>query len=108
MTVNNLKRRVGAWVVMDIKEKQKYCASLIRIIGPIVESNFLEACTSSDMPVMAVGFEDIPIGTRVKLIFTTTLEELGAFRARRSLGFEDFGCMYFKQTDKGWEKFYDG
>lgn len=104
---SNLKRRVGAWVVIDIEEKRNMSATLFRLLGPIIESNFLTPCKHSDMPVLAEPFEDVQVPCRVKLVYFTTKDELDAFKERRSVGFTDSGLRYFKWND-GWDLLYEG
>ena len=107
MAVDKLKKRVGAWVVMDVVEKLPMSAHLCRLIGPIVESNFLKVSTRSDMPVIARAFEDVESGSRIKLVFFTTKGELDAYNSKKSPGFSDDGLRYFKWND-GWDLIYEG
>ena len=107
MTLNT-KRRVGAWVVMDIFEVRDMSVNLIRLLGPIIQSNFLTESEHTDMPVMAELAEHVTIGDRVKLVFTTTRGELEDFQHRKAAGFSDSGYRYFKWSDDGWELVYEG
>ncbi len=109
MKIDRLKRRVGAWVIMDVLSMQSMNRSnLLRLVGPIVDSNFLASAEQSEMPVMAEGFEKVSLGDRVKLVYFTTRGELDSFRERKAMGFTDTGLRYFKWSDDGWDLVYDG
>jgi len=105
--MTSIKRRVGAWVVMDVEVVRDMSATLYRLQGPIVESNFLTPCSHSDMPVIAEPFEDLELPARVKLVYFTTKDELDDFKAKKSAGFTDSGLRYFKWND-GWDLVYEG
>jgi len=106
--MTSIKRRVGAWVVMDVKEKLNMSSNLYKLMGSIVESNFLAPCSYSDMPVLAKPFGDISIPCRVKLLYFTTKDELDAYKAKKSAGFTDSGLRYFKWNNDGWDLIYEG
>jgi hypothetical protein len=108
MAINKLKKRVGAWIIMDIFAMEDMSVNLLRLIGPIVDSNFLALSDHSEMPVVAEPFENIGIGDRVKLVYFTTKGELESFKARKSMGFTDTGLRYFKWNDGGWDLVYEG
>jgi len=105
--MTKLQKHVGAWVVMHISAMEPINSSLVRIIGPILDSNFLSRSKCSEMPVLAKPFDNVLIGDKVKLVYFTTKEELGAYRDRKSMGFTDNGLRYFKWTDDGWDLVYD-
>lgn len=105
--MKNLDKRVGAWVIMDIYSYEEINQHLVRIIGPIIDSNFLDVCEQSTMPVMAGPFENVDLGSRVKLVYFTSKGELEAFRNRKSAGFDDDGMRYFIWNDEGWEILYE-
>ena len=107
MKLDKLKRRVGAYVVMDIYGLEERTANLVGISGPIVDSNFLEQTDNSEWPIMAEVAENLSRGDRVKLVFFTTRGELDSFNARKSRGFTDTGLRYFKWND-GWDLIYEG
>lgn len=103
-----LNRRVGAWAIIDIFNIEQINSELVRIIGPIVNSNFLSPTDCAEMPVLSHGIANAFIGDRIKLVFFTTQEALDAFRAEKSMGFIDSGLCYYKWEDEGWSLIYHG
>jgi hypothetical protein len=93
---------------MDVFDIKAMSVHLIRLVGPIIQSNFLEETEHTDMPVMAQASEYVTIGDRVKLVFTTTKGELQDFQHKKAAGFSDSGYRYFKWSDDGWELVYEG
>ena len=108
MKIDKLKKLIGAWVVMDVFDVKDMSVHLVRLIGPIIQSNFLSECEHADMPIMAGATEHISVGDRVKLVFTTTKGELEDFQHKKAAGFSDTSYRYFKWSDKGWELVYEG
>ena len=98
-TANKL---VGAWVVMTYEGCKPHSNLLMRVCGPILESNYLPSM-NFEMPVRRDAFEGIQRGDKIKVVCWTHKNELDAFKNGQSAGFTDVGVRYFLEVDNAWK-----